>query len=214
MSTDKSALRVVVADDDAFTISLVGDGLRSQGFDVATATTARDAWRLLVDGDPHVLVSDLNFGPGTSGATLLQRVRREYPWIGLVVLTSHLSPELAVEDAIELPPNLVYLVKSQLKSVDDLANAVRSSISGSSEERTRTVPEGAYLITTAQAEVMRLLAGGASTKALAESRGTTVRAVETMLARLYLALDLGSDAASNSRVAAVQLWQDGRIVVR
>jgi hypothetical protein len=35
-----------------------------------------------------------------------------------------------------------------------------------------------------------------------------------MLARLYAALELGANAESNARVAAVQLWQAGRIVVR
>jgi DNA-binding CsgD family transcriptional regulator len=76
------------------------------------------------------------------------------------------------------------------------------------------VPAGTFIITGAQAEVMRMLAAGASTKALADSRGTTVRAAETMLARLYAALELGANADSNARVAAVQLWQAGRIVVR
>ena len=211
---EKRPLRVVVADDDSFTVSMVGDALRTQGFEVLTASTASDAWQMMGSGDPHALVSDLNFGIGTSGATLLRRVRAEYPWVGLVVLTSHLSPELAVEDSSALPDNIVYLVKSQLKSISTLGDAVMRSINGNTAEASSTVPAGTFIITAAQAEVMRMLAGGSSTKAVAEARGTTVRAAETMLARLYAALELGSDADSNPRVAAVQLWQAGRIVVR
>ena len=210
----KRQLRVVVADDDSFTVSMVGDALRTQGYEVLTAATASEAWRHITTGDPHALVSDLNFGAGTSGATLLRRVRAEFPWVGLVVLTSHLSPELAVEDSSALPDNIVYLVKSQLKAIDTLGDAVLRSISGNTAQPSSTVPAGTFIITAAQAEVMRMLAAGASTKALAEQRGTTTRAAETMLARLYAALELGSDASSNARVAAVQLWQAGRIVVR
>ena len=211
---DHPALRVVVADDDAFTISLVGDGLRAKGFDVSTATTASDAWKLVLATDPHCLVSDLNFGAGTSGATLLRRASSEHPWMGLVVLTSHLSPELAVEDSSSLPPNVVYLVKSQLKRIDDLADAVRRAISGRTDGDLPDIPVGTFLITAAQAEVLRMLAAGASTKALAAHRGTTVRAAETMLSRLYAALELGTDPSANSSVSAVRLWQQGKIIVR
>ena len=211
---DHPALRVVVADDDAFTISLVGDGLRAKGFDVSTATTASEAWKLVMANDPHCLVSDLNFGAGTSGATLLRRASSEHPWMGLVVLTSHLSPELAVEDSSSLPPNVVYLVKSQLKRIDDLADAVRRAISGRTDSDAPVIPVGTFLITAAQAEVLRMLAAGASTKALAAHRGTTVRAAETMLSRLYAALELGTDPSANSSVSAVRLWQQGRIIVR
>lgn len=134
--------------------------------------------------------------------------------MGLVVLTSHLSPELAVEDSSSLPASVVYLVKSQLKRIDDLADAIRRSINGSTDNDAPAIPAGTFLITAAQAEVLRMLASGASTKALAAHRGTTVRAAETMLSRLYAALELGTDPSANSSVSAVRLWQQGRIIVR
>jgi DNA-binding NarL/FixJ family response regulator len=59
-----------------------------------------------------------------------------------------------------------------------------------------------------------MLATGASTKALADYRGTSVRAIETMLARLYAALGLGNDEQSNPRVAAVKMWERGQVSVR
>lgn len=208
------ARRVVVADDDTFTRSLVGDGLRSAGFEVAVATTAEKAWQLVSEWDPHALVSDLNFEAGGSGAELLRRVEHEFPWVGLVILTSHVSPELAVIDGGDLPSAAVYLVKSRLSGVGDLEEAVEHSIAGL--EQGLASPEGdrTHVITPAQAEVLRMLASGASTKALAEHRNTTTRAVETMVARLYTALGLGSDELSNSRVAAVRMWERGMVSVR
>jgi len=206
-------LRVIVADDDAFTTSLVADGLRSEGFEVVTAGTVDEAWRLVRTTDPHALVSDLNFGAGVTGAHLLARVHAEAPWVGLVVLTSHLSPELAVPNPADIPDDVVYLVKSRLKAVGELAGAVRRAIGG--ESLTTVEPDAdTVTITAAQAEVLRLLASGVSTRAVAEHRGTSVRAAETMLARLYTALGIDDDVDSNPRVAAVQMWQQGRITVR
>ena len=146
---------------------------------------------------------------------LLRRTHTEMPWIGLVVLTSHRSPELAVSDSADLPEGIVYLVKSQLKRTEDLAAAVHEAIAGPTPATSHASADDDTLwLTAAQAEALRMLASGASTKALADARGTTVRAAETMLARLYTALGLSGDDQSNSRVAAVKLWQQGRISVR
>lgn len=160
-----------------------------------------------------LLVTDLNFEAKASGAELLRRVEHKFPWIGLVVLTSHMSPELAVEDGGGIPAGAVYLVKSQLRGIDVLEDAVERSIAGLPSPPAEPGAE-THVITGAQAEVLRMLATGASTKALADHRGTTVRAVETMLARLYAALGLGDDEQSNPRVAAVKMWERGQVSVR
>jgi DNA-binding NarL/FixJ family response regulator len=210
---ETKARRVVVADDDAFTASLVADGLRGVGFEVRVTSTALEAWAIVSSWDPHALVTDLNFEAKASGAELLRRVEQKFPWIGLVVLTSHMSPELAVEDGGEIPAGAVYLVKSQLRGIETLGDAVERSIAGLPAQPTPTSVD-THVITAAQAEVLRMLASGASTKALADHRGTTVRAVETMLARLYAALGLADNEQSNPRVAAVRMWERGQVSVR
>ena len=117
----------------------------------------------------------------------------------------------------KIPAGAVYMVKSQLGRIDDLVDAVHRAISGQpvddeldDDEREDDVP----VVTAAQAEVLRMLAEGASTRALAEARGTTVRAVETMLHRLFMALGLDTSENANPRVAAVTMWQRGGIRVR
>ena len=213
MTVESRALRVVVADDDVFTVSLVSGGLAARGFEVSSATSVAEALAVVAETDPHALISDLNFGAGESGADLLAEVAEEYPWIGIVVLTSHRSPELAVPNPRRIPPGVVYLVKSQLGAIDDLIDAVHRSISGQADDVTRD-DDDVPTVTAAQAAVLRLLAEGASTRALAEHRGTTVRAVETMLTRLFAALGLDTGESANPRVAAVTMWQRGGIRVR
>lgn len=212
-------LRVVIADDDAFTLSLVSGGLEAKGFAVTAATSVAQALEAVRAVDPHAVVSDLNFGTVETGSELLQTVAEEFPWIGLVVLTSHRSPELAVPNPDKIPPGAVYLVKSQLGRIDDLADAVHRAIAGQSTEEDdlfddERPDDGVPTVTAAQADVLRMLAEGASTRALAEARGTTVRAVETMLNRLFVALGLDTGENANPRVAAVTMWQRGGIRVR
>ena len=209
---DTRQLRVVVADDDAFTLSLVGDGLRSQGFTVATALSAEQALELVAALDPHALISDLNFGSGMSGAHLMRRVRQDFPWVALVVLTSHQSPQLAVDNPADVPADAVYLVKSQLSRVEELGAAVTRAIAGQVDQSGEAAP--AILVSDAQADVLRMLASGATTKAIADKRGTTVRAAEAMVTRLYSTLGLEAGDLSAPRVTAIQLWQQGRVRVR
>lgn len=212
---DGRQLRVVIADDDAFTLSLVSSGLESRGFTVTSATSVSQALEAVRAVDPHAVVSDLNFGTAETGAELLRAVAEEFPWIGLVVLTSHRSPELAVSDPDKIPPGAVYLVKAQLGRIDELVDAVHRAISGQAPDDDEDADDDDVpVVTAAQAEVLRMLAEGASTRALAEARGTTVRAVETMLHRLFNALGLDTSENANPRVAAVTLWQRGGIRVR
>ncbi len=215
---ESRALRVVIADDDAFTLSLVSGGLEAKGYAVTATTSVEQAVEAVRAIDPHAVISDLNFGTDKSGADLLRIVADEFPWVGLVVLTSHRSPELAVPDPQRIPRGAVYLVKSQLARIDDLADAIERAISGAPDDHADDlgdiVNDGVPTVTAAQAEVLRMLAAGSSTRALAEARGTTTRAVETMLHRLFVALGLDTSENANPRVAAVTMWQRGGIRVR
>jgi DNA-binding NarL/FixJ family response regulator len=208
----RGVIRVVIAEDDDFTRSLVADGLRAEGFEVAEARLPDEAWDL-VGADAHVLVTDLDFGSGISAGPLLLRMAAERPWIPLVVLTSHLSPELAVSEAADLPPDLVYVVKSRLRRMQDIADAVHDALAGRGSGQ-RSDGEGTVAVTAAQADMLRMLASGLTTKAIADKRCTTTRAAEAMIGRLYAALGVDDDASTTPRVAAIRLWQQGRIRVR
>jgi DNA-binding NarL/FixJ family response regulator len=107
----------------------------------------------------------------------------------------------------------VYLVKSQVKDVEVLVAAVDAAIVGG-EHRVAEPDEDVRTVTRAQAEVLRLVASGASTRRIAAERGTSVRAVETILARLYAALGVDADEQANPRVTAARMWQQGRVRIR
>jgi DNA-binding NarL/FixJ family response regulator len=133
--------------------------------------------------------------------------------VACVVLSSHRSPELAVADAHLLPLDVVYLVKSTVRSVDHILSAVQAAMTGraldGADDDAATV-----VVNPVQAEVLRMLASGASTRALAEKRGTSVRAVESLLVRLYGTLGIDTSRDSNPRVDAIRMWQAGLVRVR
>ena len=210
--TERRGLRVLVADDDPFIVSMIAEGLRTQGFAVATATSTEDAWKLIELNEPHALVSDLSFGPNESAAALLKRVRETYPWVGLVILTSHKLPKLAIHDADLLPSGVVYLVKTELTRLGYLSEGILEAIGGQEVDHTPT-SSAEFVLTDAQADVLRMLAEGASTSTIAQRRGTSARAAEMIIARVYASLHVDDDEGSNARTAAVRLWQQGRVTI-
>jgi DNA-binding NarL/FixJ family response regulator len=53
-----------------------------------------------------------------------------------------------------------------------------------------------------------------SNQAIAEKRGTTLRAVEALVNRTYEALNLKVSDSRNLRVEAVKLWKSSKINVK
>lgn len=69
-------------------------------------------------------------------------------------------------------------------------------------------------LSQAQAEILHLMAEGYSNAGIAERRGTSMRAAESLVQRTMQAMGIEADSQLNSRVRAVRMWQQGRIVVR
>lgn len=215
MTMNDGPWRILLVDDDPLITALVGDSLRLIGHDVVIAASPDEAREALQDADPHVVIGDLNFTDGQSGAALLAEVRDERPWVATVVLSNHRAPELAVADAHLLPADAVYLVKSTVRSVAQIVDAVRAAITGREQELAPELDEdGTVLINASHANVLRMLAAGATTRALAEARGTSIRAVESLLVRIYASLGLDTSREASPRVEAIRMWQSGLIRVR
>ena len=215
MSTAFKA-RVLVAEDEEFTLNLLREVLESAKFQVEAVTKVSDAIARIGSFDPHAGITDLNFGvTGPSGGDLLQYIEKKHPWIGKVVLTSHASPSLAIPNGVELPAGITYLVKSELGSISDLVTAVESSISNLSYEFVKPVVENdRILISANQGEILLLLAEGYTNSAIAKKRGTSVRAAETLVQRTFASLGIKNDEDFNPRVLAVRMWQQGKVVIK
>lgn len=210
-----SLYRVLLVEDEEFTRAMVTGALESAGHTVRGAAAVSDALAVLDDFEPHVVIADLDLGPGPTGADLLHRVAQETPWVGLVVLTAHAAPSLALPAGTRVPDQVVYVVKSEVSSGIDLQRAMDAAIAGA--EPARAAPqddEGRLVISRVQGEILRLIAEGYSNQGIADVRGTSVRATESLVHRTFAALGLGHDKLMSPRVQAVRMWQQGRVSVR
>lgn len=113
--------RVLVVEDEEFTLNLLREVLTAKNFQVEAVINVANAIAKIGSFDPHAVITDLNFGiTGPSGADLLHYIEKEDPWVGKVVLTSHASPALAVPNGMALPAGVTYLVNSEIGSNSDL----------------------------------------------------------------------------------------------
>ena len=214
--TSNFVARVLVAEDEEFTLNLLREVLVGANFQVDSVNNVADAIAKIQSFDPHVVITDLNFGiSAPSGADLLQFIEKNHPWIGKVVLTSHASPNLAVPSGVQIPDGVTYLVKSELGSISELIAAVESSISKSSIGVTKPVLENdRIVISLTQSEILLLLSEGYTNSAIARKRGTSLRAAENLIQRTFASLGIKSDEDFNPRVLAVRMWQQGKVVVK
>ena len=215
MEQQQKTMRVLVVEDEDFTRNMVGEMLSASGLDVRTVSSVTEAINSLEDFDPHVVLTDLDLGHGPDGADLLTKVAQERPWTGMVVMTAHASPELAIKDASRIPEQAGYIVKSEIHSIQNLISVLEESIvmPGNFNDADSSV-EQKITITATQAEILRMIADGLSNSAIAEARGITLRAAEALIQRTFTALGVTGDSNINPRVVAVRKWQQGKVVVR
>jgi len=205
--------RVLLVEDEDFTRTLVADGLNLLGVQTVSVNSSAAAIEALKTFDPNVVICDLDLGAGPSGAALLERLAEEQPWLGLIALTAHASPELAIHDGRSLPESAIYVVKSQLNSIADLLPLAAASIENLTAPISTTRGEQ-IMINRSQGDILRLMAEGYSNAGIAEERGVSVHAAESQVKRLFQALGLAKDNKLNQRVLAVRLWQQGKVFVQ
>ena len=211
----KGSIKVLLVEDEEFTRILIRDALTNIGMSVMAVASVNQALAEIDEFDPNVVVTDLDLGPGPDGADLLNKIEEERPWTGMVVLTAHASPELAVHGGRSIPEVATYLVKSQISSASSLKAAIEESIAhpGLNAKAVKN-SDDQYIVSSMQGEILRMIADGLSNAAIARERNVTLRAAEALVQRTFTALGVKGNPDVNSRVVAVRLWQQGKVVVK
>lgn len=211
----KGSIKVLLVEDEEFTRILIRDALTNIGMSVMAVASVNQALAEIDEFDPNVVVTDLDLGPGPDGADLLNKIEEERPWAGMVVLTAHASPELAVHGGRSIPEGATYLVKSQISSASSLKAAIEESIAhpGLNPKAVKN-SDDQYIVSSMQGEILRMIADGLSNAAIAREKNVTLRAAEALVQRTFTALGVKGNPDVNSRVVAVRLWQQGKVVVK
>jgi DNA-binding NarL/FixJ family response regulator len=188
---------------------LIARSLETAGFDVSSAANAADAKRAVKASDPDVCVVDIELGPGPNGFDFAEYLSREAQDVGVVFLTNLPDPRFANRDSKSITQNQAYLRKSQLVDSKELIEAVNAVLKEQDvdkyrhdQDQTRPLAE----LSKRQISVLKLVAEGHSNNQIAEERGTTVRAVEGMVSRIFVALGVDAQGVGNARVEATRVY--------
>ena len=202
-----NTLRVVVADDHSLTLQGVSDSLLSHGMSVVgRGKTAAEAVELVKKHRPDALVTDLDFGPGPTGLDISESLRASFPRLGIVVLSAYGDPRLHSESLVSAPAGVVYLIKQQVASTAQLAEAIRVSIDKAAKAEAGELP--AINLTSGQIAVLRLVAKGLSNHAIAQELSVTEDSVSKTINRMLKRLGIAQDAGVNSRAALLHSYFD------
>jgi len=194
------AIRVLLADDHR----LLREGLRvlleaSDGIEVvADAADGEEAVAAAARFSPDVAVLDIAM-PRLDGLKAAGIIAALHPETRVVILSMHISPEY-VEQAFAAGA-AAYLAKDA--AADELEAAIRAVAGGEryvslATDRPAPPPrppvrppdEGLGRLTQRQSQVLRLIAGGRTTKVIARDLQISTKTVETHRAALMEKLDI------------------------
>jgi DNA-binding NarL/FixJ family response regulator len=206
------ASRVIVADDQVLVRAGIVAILEDMGgFEcIASVADGRHCMIACAENTPDILLLDIHM-PDMNGLDVARTIRKTYPSVRIVILTSSTDAELA-RKAISMG---AYGFVSKDFVLDELALAMRSV----SEGRVYMSPDVALAamrdsnalrapsLTPRQQEVLRCIAAGQSNKEIARELAVSVKTVEYHRAELIQRLDL-HDVASLTRYAVAHGMAD------
>jgi len=200
---------VVVVENEPLMRDLIGKTLESSGFKVTTTANAADAKRVHLAVDPDAMVIDIELGPGPDGFDLASAITSASPEISIVFLTNIPDPRVVGKDVKNIPKNAAYLRKSNLVDTNELIDALNSVLKNEDASKFRHDLDSQRplaQLSRKQLEVLKQISDGLSNQQIADSRQTSVRAVEGMVSRIFEALNIDVQDEGNSRVDAVKKY--------
>lgn len=196
----------MVVENDPFTLTSLVNALEYQHMTVVgSVTTAREALELQRIAPADVALLDLDLGVGPNGIDLAHALRIRQPEIGIVILSTYRDPRLVGPGVTAPPRGTVYLSKQDIHDFGQIIESL--ALAGATPVARRATPKPSLpSLTEVQLEVLRGIAEGMSTQAIADQRGVTVKAVEQVISRLYEAFEVPRDGAHNQRVRLARAY--------
>ena len=195
---DQDPIRILLVDDH----TVVRRGLRL-AFDleddldvVGEAANGQEALARVAELQPDVVVMDLLM-PVMNGVDATRAIRRDFPEVEVVALTSVLEDRLVI-DVVEAGAS-GYMLKETRP--DELFEAVRAAARGevrldprAQQRLVREVraPEVKEALTDRELEVLKLVAMGASNKSVAQQLGISEATVKSHVSNMLSKLGLKS----------------------
>ena len=112
--------RILLVEDDAEAVRMLGYALRENGYEVVTAATGHLAMGEVAKRDPDLILLDLNLSGGMNGGEFLDVYRRAGGRAKVIVISGAsrgdvIARDLVVDEFMGKPYNLERLLESVRK---------------------------------------------------------------------------------------------------
>lgn len=201
------ATRVQIVDDHFLFAEALGSVIREMSeYDlVGIAVTGPQALSMAQEKKPEVVLLDFHL-PGYSADTLAPRIRSVAPDAKIIILTSDLSPASMLKGV--QAGAVGYLTKD--RALDDVIQALAAVVAGeivlTPEQRTQPLEGSGEPLTQREIEILRLLARGRDTLAMADDLTISANTVRTHLQNIF------SKLGAHSKLEAVTLARERGLI--
>ncbi|WP_370645280.1 response regulator [Pseudonocardia sp. DSM 110487] len=216
-----TAVRVVVADDDVLLREGLSSLLERSGFEVVGQ--AGDATRLLElvrDMTPDLVIVDIRMPPAhtTEGLDAAKEIRRDWPEMGILVLSAHAEVDHAME-LLASGRGIGYLLKSRVSDVAEFIETLERIARGGSVVDPALVQElvtarkrndPLAVVSERERDVLSLMAEGRSNAGIARRLWITEGTVEKHVRSILTKLGLSDTDDDHRRVLAVLTFLEKR----
>jgi DNA-binding NarL/FixJ family response regulator len=206
--------RVLVIIDDPFELSTVGAALKLHGINVVgearKKSTALNLFRSL---QPNILLLDMHKSQECS-IDIAVTIRKESPTIGIVILVPCADVRLIGKQLSELPAGTLLVLKNSLNNLASLCDVITSSRSFNADDPVVWVNGGVTLhtresqplmsgLSDIQVETLRYVAEGFTNAEIGRARFVSEKAIEQVLSRVAISLNIQPDHRKNMRVQLI-----------
>jgi serine/threonine-protein kinase PknK len=213
--------RVVIADDDVLLREGIASLLARSGFDVVAQTgDGSELVSIVREHRPDLVIVDIRMPPTHTleGLEAARVIREELPEVAILVLSSHVEVEHAL-DLIGGGERSGYLLKSRVTDVDGFVDTLERIVKGGSVVDPALVQELVTarrtndpldVLSPREREVLALMAEGRSNSGIAREIWVTEGTVEKHVHSILRKLELPETDDAHRRVLAVITYLEAR----
>ena len=206
--------RVLVVMDDPFGLSTMGSALKLHGTNVIGEARKKSSALLLMRSmQPNVLLIDMHLSNEHSIA-IATAIRKETPTIGVVILVACADLRLLGELTCELPTGSKVVIKKSVNSIAELCDVISESrifdiespvtwVNGNVSIHEKAMENMISQLTDLQIDTLRLVADGLTNAEIGRIRYVSEKAIEQIVSRIALVLNVQPDRTKNLRVQLV-----------
>lgn len=206
--------RVLLVMDDAFELSTMAAALKMHGINViGEARKESSAVLLMRSMQPNVLLIDMHSSNEHSIA-IATAIRKESPEIGVVILVACADLRLLGELTCNIPTGAKVVIKKSMNNVAALCDLISESrifdpessvtwVNGNVSVHEKALEKLISHLTDLQIDTLRLVANGLTNAEIGRIRFVSEKAIEQMVSRIALILDVQPDKTKNLRVQLV-----------